>query len=513
MGTDIPFGNLLFKDTISGAAFGIEVSDDMERPINPGALLSLNGAGIILNPAAGHETAGEAGRRRHIISSGSRKNICAYVTASAGVHESTTDMVYGGHNIIAENGEILSESGRFNRGQAMLFADIDFELLRRERMQAHSFVETAAYYADKPAFSVITIEPLKLFDSEKQSLIRIYSKSPFLAGPPDAAAEQCKEIFEIQCAGLAKRLEHTGAVKSVIGVSGGVDSALALLICAAAHKTLGKNTGDIAALTMPGFGTTDKTRENALRIMELLGTDIREISIRDSVAQHFKDISHDPENHNVTYENAQARERTQILMDIANSENGIVIGTGDLSESALGWCTYCGDHMSMYNVNAGIPKTLVKSVLQWITDCKLNGPSGDKTFSSDNSALSYAIEDILNTPVSPELLPGDENESITQKTEDMVGPYDLIDFFIYYTLKYGFSPEKLLYLANLAFAGDYSAETIRKWLSSFYKRFFSQQFKRSCMPDGPKAVAVGISPRGGLAMPSDAACEIWIKEE
>lgn len=511
MGGEIPFGNLLYKDPVSGIVLGVEVSGDTGYTITPGALLSLQGAEIIASPCAIHDTAGSAKLRRAIVADESRKNICAYALASAGVHESTTDMVYSGQNLIAENGNIISESGRFERESTFICGDIDFELIRSDRMRNQSRNDVVAFYSGRDVCLTVPIEPLRLFASEKQTLARAYPKNPFIPDSPVAAAEHCSEIFEIQCAGLAKRLEHTHTAKSVIGVSGGVDSTLALLVCANAHKMLGKNAGDIISITMPGFGTTDKTHENALEIMKALGTDIREISIKDSVIQHFKDICHDSNSRDVTYENAQARERTQILMDIANKENGIVIGTGDLSESALGWSTYCGDHMSMYNVNAGVPKTLIKQVLQWIIDHKLNGPLGDRSFSSDNTALSYAIDSVLNTPVSPELLPASNSGDITQKTEDMVGPYELNDFFIYYTLKHGFSPEKISHIANLAFDGDYSGETIKKWLSAFYKRFFHQQFKRSCVPDGPETVPVSLSPRGGLKMPSDADCELWLR--
>ena len=509
MGGEIPFGNLLYKDSATGIALGVEVSGDTGHIITPGALLSLHGAEIIASPCASHDTAGGTGLRRTIVAGESRKNICAYAVASAGVHESTTDKVYGGQNLIAENGVIISESGRFKRESSVLYGDIDFELIRFERKRVQSHNGNAAFYAEREAYLSVPIEPLRLFDSGKQTPARTYPKNPFIPDSPVAAAEHCSEIFEIQCAGLAKRIEHTHAVKAVIGVSGGVDSALALLVCANTFKMLGKNTREIVSITMPGFGTTDQTHENALEMMKALGTDTREISITDSVIQHFKDIGHDPNNRDVTYENAQARERTQILMDIANKENGIVIGTGDLSESALGWSTYCGDHMSMYNVNAGVPKTLVKRVLRWIIDHKLNGPLGDKSFSSDNTALSYAIDGALSTPVSPELLPAGDSGDIAQKTEDMVGPYELNDFFIYYTLKCGFSPVKLLHIANLVFAGEYSNETIKKWLSAFYKRFFRQQFKRSCMPDGPETGPVSLSPRGGLYIPSDADDEMW----
>ena len=509
MGAEVPFGNLLFKDPHSDVVIGIEISEDASSTITPGATLALSGANIILNPAAGYHTAGKSDRLRELILNESRKNRCGYVYASAGVHESTTDTVRSGQNIIAENGKLISESSLFNRDLTVLYGDIDFEMIRNERMRTQSFHEVATFYTGSSVVTVVNIEPLRLFDEKKQTLMRTYAKNPFAPDSPLALAERCAEIFEMQCAGLAGRLEHTQASKSVIGISGGLDSTLALLVCAATHKLLGKSTNDILTLTLPGFGTTDKTRHNAVEIMNLLGTEIREISIRDSVIQHFKDIGHDINSHDVTYENAQARERTQILMDIANKENGIVIGTGDLSESALGWCTYNGDHMSMYNVNAGVPKTLAGHIIRWIIDYKLNGPIGDKSFSLDNVELSYALEDILNTPISPELLPPDHSGGIIQKTEDSVGPYILHDFFLYYTVRHGFPPEKLFYTAKLAFAEDYPDEAVKKWLSVFYKRFFSQQFKRNCMPDGPKIGSVNLSPRGSLSMPSDADCRLW----
>jgi len=504
MGVEVPFGNLLFKDSHSDAVVGIEISEDANHTVTPGAMLALNGANILLNPAACYHTAGKESRLKEHLLHESRKNRCGYIYASAGVHESTTDTVHSGQNMIAENGKLLSQSSLFNRDLTVLFGDIDVEMIRNERMRTQSFREVAAFYAGIPGITTVNIEPLRSFDAQKQTLLRTYAKNPFAPDSPLALAERCAEIFEMQCAGLAKRLEHTQSSKSVIGISGGLDSTLALLVCAATYKLLGKSTSDILTLTLPGFGTTDQTHHNAVEIMRLLGTEVREIPTRDSVTQHFKDIGHNINRHNVTYENAQARERTQILMDVANQENGIVIGTGDLSESALGWCTFNGDHMSMYNVNAGVPKTLARHIIRWIIDYKLNGPIGDQSFSLDNAELSYALEDILNTPISPELLPPDDSGTLIQKTEDAVGPYILHDFFLYYTVRHGFSPEKLLYLAKLAFAEDYSAEVIEKWFSVFHKRFFSQQFKRNCMPDGPKIGSVCLSPRGSLTMPSDA---------
>jgi NAD+ synthase (glutamine-hydrolysing) len=509
---NIPFGHLLFKDPNSGIVLGIEIAEDADHAVTPGAFLALNGANIIINPSADCAAAGSSGIRNDNISSASRKNLCGYISASAGVHESTTDEVRCGHSIIAENGQIIAESSRFERENAIIYADIDFEMIRRERIYSRRFNEAAVFYTDPHAFGAVYMKPFKQLDVKNHDLKRLYEKNPFLPDSPLIIAQMCHEIFETQCAGLTKRLEHTQSAKSVIGISGGLDSTLALLVCSASHKLLGKSAGDILAVTMPGFGTTDKTHANALEIINLIGAEAREIPIAESVLKHFKDIGHDPKNYNVTYENAQARERTQILMNIANNENGIVIGTGDLSESALGWCTFNGDHMSMYNVNAGVPKTLIKHVLRWVIDSKLNGPCADKSFCKDNVALSYIIEDILNTPVSPELLPPGSDGSIVQKTEDSVGPYILNDFFIYYTVRHGMPPEKLFYIAKLAFSDDYTDETIKKWLSIFYKRFFEHQFKRNCMPDGPKTGSVCFSPRGSWSMPSDADYKLWAEE-
>ena len=505
----IPFGNLLFKDQASGVAIGIEVADDALLSITPSDVLALNGANIILNPSAAVHTAGKANRLRGIVKNSSKRNACGYVTVSAGAHESTTNAVCSGQNIIAENGKILSESTVFNRESIMLYGDIDFGLLRNEKLQMQHAVKATSDFANLQQIQAVSINPLPLFDKNKQALMRTYTKNPFVPNSPLLLAERCEEIFNIQCAGLAKRLEHTNAAKSVIGVSGGLDSALALLVCAQVTKMLGRNPQSILALTMPGFGTTNETHQIAYKLMRLLGVEIREIPIHASVLQHFNDIGHNQNVYDVTYENAQARERTQILMDIANKENGIVIGTGDLSESALGWCTFNGDHMSMYNVNGGVPKTLVRHLIRWIIDYKLNGPNGDTTFSFDNPELSYALEDVLNMPISPELLPPDVNGNITQKTEDAVGPYVLNDFFIYYTVRHGFSPEKLLYIASQAFKDEYSPNTIKHWLYVFYKRFFSQQFKRNCMPDGPKIGSVSFSENGLFKMPSDIDGSLW----
>ena len=509
-GKEIPFGNLLFTDEEAELTVGMEVCEDLWLPVTPGSRLALNGAQIIFNTSASNDTVGKADYRRNLITVESAKSNCGYVYTSAGVTESTTDVVFSGHSLIAENGILLKESTRFARESTIVYSEIDFQRLRFERSQDHNFNECAAF-GEREKFSKVTLEPVLLVN-ENDSLYRQYAKNPFV--PEDAARinARCGEIFSLQAAGLAKRIEHSHSKKSVVGISGGLDSTLALLVCAYTHQLIGRPAEDIVAITMPGFGTTGKTYRNALTIMKLLGVQAREIPIKEAVLGHFGDIGHDPEIHDVTYENSQARERTQILMDTANREGGLVVGTGDLSEMALGWCTYNGDHMSMYGVNAGVPKTLVRFVVKWVMEHKLSGPDEDPGFSSDNTLLKTTLQDILDTPISPELLPPDPNGDIAQKTEESVGPYILHDFFLYYTLRFGMEPEKLLFTANQAFADQYNAAFIKKWLRTFYRRFFSQQFKRSCVPDGPKVGSVSLSPRGDFRMPSDADPAIWIAD-
>jgi NAD+ synthase (glutamine-hydrolysing) len=442
----------------------------------------------------------------------SAKNICGYVYASSGVHESTTDLVFGGHNLLAENGNLLSESALFERESNITYGDLDFEMIKFERTYGQNFEESTSAYCSRIDITRVPLAPIRLLDSVKDKLIRKYQRNPFIPSDPSKVDQRCREIFNIQAAGLAKRMEHTHSKKAVVGISGGLDSTLALLVCAETFKLIGKESKDIIAVTMPGFGTTGKTYNNAQTIMKLLGADVREIPIRDAVLQHFKDISHDPSQHDVTYENSQARERTQILMDVANQEGGLVVGTGDLSEVALGWSTYNGDHMSMYGVNTSVPKTLVRFVIKWVMDHRLSGPGEEKGYSLDNELLRKTLQDIMDTPISPELLPPDESGEIAQKTEDTVGPYILHDFFMFYTIRFGMSPKKLLFIAKSTFAGEYSEEFIKKWLTVFYRRFFSQQFKRSCIPDGPKVGSVSLSPRGDWRMPSDADPAVWLKE-
>lgn len=510
-GEEIPFGSLIFHDDTCNLSVAMEICQDLWLPLAPGSQLALNGAQIIFNASASNEIVGKANYRRNLVSVESSKSNCGYVYTSAGVSESTTDLVFSGHSMIAEDGEILKESPRFQRESLIIYSEIDFQRIRFERCQNPNFSQCADAFTDKSRIVRVPLKPVRLV-SDQETLQRQYPKNPFTAGTKEDMRQRCSEIFNLQAAGLAKRLEHSHAAKSVIGISGGLDSTLALLATAYTYRLLGRPTSDIIAVTMPGFGTTGKTYNNALTLMKLLGADVREVSIKDSVLQHFKDIGQDPDRHDVTYENAQARERTQVLMDIANQNNGLVVGTGDLSEMALGWCTYNGDHMSMYAVNSSIPKTLVRHVVKWFLENRLCGEEEDTGFSSDNALLQKTLQDILDTPISPELLPPDEAGNIAQKTEDSVGPYDLHDFFIYYTIHHGMSPQKLLFTARNAFAGEYDESFIKKWATVFYRRFFSQQFKRSCVPDGPKVGSVGLSPRGDWKMASDADPAIWLDE-
>ncbi|MCB6993056.1 NAD(+) synthase [bacterium 210820-DFI.6.37] len=509
-GKEVPFGNLIFTDQEADLSVAMEICEDLWLPVSPGSQLALNGAHIIFNTSASNDTVGKADYRRNLVTVESAKSNCGYVYTSAGVTESTTDVVFSGHSIIAENGIVLAESQRFTRESAVYYSEIDFQRLRFERSQNHNLNHCAATFGQREKFQKIQIDPVKLVEPS-DTLYRHYDKNPFVPEDNAQVSQRCGEIFSLQAAGLAKRIQHSHSKKSVVGISGGLDSTLALLVCAYTHKLIGRPADDIVAITMPGFGTTGKTYNNALTIMKLLGAEVREISIKDAVNQHFGDIGHDPSVHDVTYENSQARERTQILMDTANKEGGLVVGTGDLSEMALGWCTYNGDHMSMYGVNASVPKTLVRFVVKWVMENKLSGPNEDPNFSSDNALLKKTLQDILDTPISPELLPPDPNGNIAQKTEESVGPYILHDFFIYYTIRYGMEPEKLLFTAKNAFAGEYDEEFIKKWMATFYRRFFTQQFKRSCVPDGPKVGSVSLSPRGDWRMPSDADAAIWMK--
>ena len=466
---------------------GAEICEDVWAPNPPSVEHALAGATLLVNLSASDETTGKDMYRKSLVTGQSGRLICGYVYCSAGDGESTQDVVYSGHNLIAENGTLLAESRRFCNES--IYTELDVVRLNEERRRMSTFMTSDESY--------INVEfSLK---EEKTELTRFVDPAPFVPGNKADREKRCEEIFMIQAMGLKKRLEHTHAATAVVGISGGLDSTLALLVMVKAFDLIGKDHKDIVAVTMPGFGTTDRTYDNAVSLIKSLGATFREVSIVDSVRVHFKDIGQDEAVHDVTYENGQARERTQILMDIANKSGGMVIGTGDMSELALGWATYNGDHMSMYGVNASVPKTLVRHLVCYYADT-----CADET-------LQKVLYDVLDTPVSPELLPPEDGK-ISQKTEDIVGPYELHDFFLYYILRFGCTPKKIYRLANYAFAGTYDTETIQKWLKTFYRRFFSQQFKRSCLPDGPKVGTVAVSPRGDLRMPSDASARIWMEE-
>jgi len=474
--------------TTYGMKFGVEICEDVWAPIPPSNNLALSGADIIFNLSASNELIGKHAYLKSLLSQQSARTISGYVYASSGFGESTQDLVYGGNAMIFENGHLLVEGDRFSFSPQIQMCQIDVEKLRVERRQNTTFIN-----AQRSSHALeIACKPVQEHDLELQ---RTIDPHPFIPKDEDMQTA-CEEILNIQVAGLAKRLYHINAQKAVIGISGGLDSTLALLVTVKAFDKLDLNRKGIIGITMPGFGTTDRTHNNAVKLMQTLGVTIREISIAKAVTQHFEDIGHDMKHHDITYENSQARERTQILMDVANQENAIVIGTGDLSELALGWATYNGDHMSMYGVNAGVPKTLIRYLVTYV--------SGEMA--------TETLLDIVDTPISPELIPADEQGNIKQKTEDLVGPYELHDFFIYYFLRYGFRPKKIFLLAQKAFASTYDDETIKKWLKTFCRRFFNQQFKRSCLPDGPKVGSVSLSPRGDWRMPSDASSALWLKE-
>ena len=484
-----PMGKkLLFVcDTMPELKIGVELCEDLWTPEPPAIRHALNGANVIVNLSASDETTGKDIYRRELVKGQSARLLCGYVYASAGDGESTQDVVYSAHNMIAENGRLLAQSERFQNES--IFSEIDILKLNAERRRMTTFEMAEDGYREI-GFS------LKI---EETKLTRYIDPMPFVPGSKADRDRRCEEILMIQAMGLKKRLEHTHCKSAVIGISGGLDSTLALLVTVKAFDILGMDHKNIKAVTMPGFGTTDRTYDNAVSMIRCLGADFMEVSIKDAVNIHFRDIGHDPKVHDVTYENGQARERTQILMDIANKSGGMVIGTGDLSELALGWATYNGDHMSMYAVNASVPKTLVRHLVQFYADT-----CGDEK-------LAKVLLDVLDTPVSPELLPPEDGK-IAQKTEDLVGPYELHDFYLYHMLRLGYSPAKIYRLAKIAFAGSYDDATILKWLKTFYRRFFTQQFKRSCLPDGPKVGSVAVSPRGDLRMPSDASSRIWMEE-
>ena len=487
---------LLF--TYSDMKVAIELCEDLWTPVPPASLAAIAGANVILNLSASNELIGKHGYLMSLIKQQSARCRAAYVYASSGYGESTTDLVFAGNAVVAEDGRVIAEGERFSTEGTRAIADIDIQMLNNERITATSCADSKCL---APEYEEIEISygPLKPFDGV---VMRPISRHPFVPSDEQILNDRCEEIINIQVAGLMRRLDHIHCTSLVVGVSGGLDSTLALLVAAKAFDRLKLDRSGIIGITMPGFGTTDRTYNNALTLMRALGVTIKEISIVDAVKQHFADIDHDINNHNITYENSQARERTQILMDYSNKCGGIVLGTGDLSELALGWATYNGDHMSMYGVNASIPKTLVKYLVRWFA---LTGFASDK-------ATSDTLLDIVDTPISPELIPADEKGNIKQKTEDLVGPYELHDFFLFHMIRLGFNPEKIFTLCAIAYEGIYDKPFILRWLREFYRRFFQQQFKRSCLPDGPKVGSVSLSPRGDWRMPSDASAALWLAE-
>lgn len=487
----------LFR-TCDGAMFGVEICEDVWAPVPPSCNLALSGADIIFNLSASDELIGKHDYLKGLLAQQSARMISGYVYSGCGFGESTQDVVYGGNAIAYENGQLLAESERFALDSQLIITQIDVEKIRNERRTNSTYINAQRGHDSR----IVNAHTVMSRDFE---LIRDVDPHPFIPKTDDME-KSCDEIFSIQVAGLAKRLVHTGCKTVVVGISGGLDSTLALLVCVRTFDKLQLSRKGIVGVTMPGFGTTDRTYNNAVNLMKSLGITLREISIADAVKQHFNDIGHDINVHDVTYENSQARERTQILMDLSNQLGALVIGTGDLSELALGWATYNGDHMSMYGVNAGVPKTLIKYLVKFVA------------MSEDSDETRSILLDIIDTPISPELIPADEAGNITQKTEDLVGPYELHDFFLYHIIRFGYRPSKIFMLARKAFDGSnpeapfYDDETIKKWLTIFLRRFFNQQFKRSCLPDGPKVGSVSLSPRGDWRMPSDASSALWLKE-
>ncbi len=499
LGQEVPVGtDLIFQ--FGDVKIGVEICEDVWVPIPPSSFLALSGANLILNLSGSNEIISKRDYRKALISQQSARLLCGYVYASAGEDESTTDLVYSGHSMIAENGTILNQNTNLVESDYMIQADIDLERIIKDRMKSKSFTDNAK----------LAKIPVRIIEGKaltyRGEIKREVARKPFVPHNLETRDRRCLDIFSLQVAGLKKRIKHTNCKSIVVGISGGLDSTLALLVMVKAIDDLKMPRETIIGVTMPGFGTTDRTYDNAVNLMKELGITTKEISIVAASRQHFKDIDHDESVHDITYENTQARERTKILMNIANQYGGMVIGTGDLSELALGWCTYNGDHMSMYAVNTSVPKTLVRSIVATVAK-------------TQEKAVSDILLDVLDTPVSPELLPKGENGEMTQKTEDTIGPYELHDFFLYYVLRYGFSPAKIYELAKIAFANKededdviYEHKFILKWLKNFYRRFFSQQFKRSCLPDGPKVGSVCLSPRGDWRMPSDACSTIWLRE-
>ncbi len=495
---EIPVGNNIIYDFNSDLRFGVEICEDLWAPVSPSNVLCLGGAELIINISASNEVVSKREYRKQLVKQQSASNICEYLYVSAGSSESTQDLIFSGHSMLAENGVLLNENRDFIANDYIMIADMDLGKIRHDRLTSTTFADAHDMLSEEINSLVsLKVSDTALPDSDGQYLI--VPKKPFIPSSKTKRIKRCNEIFDMQVGGLVKRLEVTGA-RPVVGVSGGMDSTLALLVAAKALKRMKKDSSDLIAITMPAFGTSDRTYNNSLELIKALGTEPVIIDIKDSCLQHLKDIGHDADVKDVTYENTQARERTQVLMDFANANNGLVVGTGDLSELALGWCTYNGDQMSMYGVNGSIPKTLVRWMIDSVVENDLFPEAGS------------VLRDILDTPISPELLPPDENGNISQKTEDKVGPYELHDFFIYYSMRYGFKPSKVFYLAKKAFSEDYSEEEIKKWMEMYYKRLFSQQFKRSCMPDGVKVGSVSMSPRGDLRMPSDASVSLWLED-
>ena len=493
----VPFAdNLIFENSLLNLSFGVEICEDLWTVEPPSSSLSLAGASILFNLSASPETLGKVSYRKDLVSQQSARCNAAYVYSSAGVCESSTDLVYSGHCMISENGIIMSESSRFSDERELIFSDIDIARLSHERLMNPSFSQT--FPDDR--FKRIEVSYDEMDFGEKKILLRSNPRLPFVPEDLLSRSGNCAEIFNIQTSGLATRLRNTKIDKAVIGVSGGLDSTLALLVVVKTFEKLGIDPAGIIAVSMPGFGTTDRTHCNAERMAKELQVSFKEIPINNAVVSHFEDIGHNSTVHDITFENSQARERTQILMDLSNSLGALVVGTGDLSESSLGWCTFNGDHMSMYHVNSGVPKTLVSYMVRWCANELFDG------------SLSETLLDILETPITPELLPLDDNGQQNQETEEIIGPYELHDFFLYHMIRFGCGPAKIIFLAERAFEGLYEKEVLLKWLEVFVRRFFSQQFKRSSMPDGPKVGSVALSPRGDWRMPSDASSGIWLEE-
>ncbi len=507
LGEDVPFGYFVFEDKSGKVKLGMEVGSDIYSNLPVSFLMAQNGADIILNPWAEEDTIINSMKRKQVVQAVSGKSKCGYVVATAGTGESVTDGVFCPQHIFAEVGAPIKEDSDLKQGEKVTVCDLDLDVIKLNKKEAEKVDVISELALDVFNIGKIDFELSEKYDDE---ILRVYDKTPLQPKGPFGFA-MCKRAFEIQSMSLARRIETINAGKCVVGISGGLDSTLAILVGIQAMKILGRSANDVLAITMQGFGTTGKTYDNACRLMETLGAEIREIPIKKAVEQHFQDIGHNPEIKNTTYENAQARERTQILMDIANEEKGLVLGTGDLSESALGWCTFNGDHMAMYGVNNGVSKTFIKSIITWFINEKLTVKEDDE-FSLDNVKLQNVLQEILDTPISPELLPPDENGDIKQKTEETIGPYEIHDFFLYHILRQNMSPKKLLKVAIQTYKDEFPKEEIKRWLIIFYKRFFGQQFKRNCSTEGAKIGSISLSPRGAFSMPSDLVINSWIED-